>query len=94
MSADEESERPVARRRRVAIDLPAIDDLAGVDRAESFVIRCAATGEISPRVALDFSTMLDRRRRTLADRDFAARLEAVEQARLAREKEHQGRGKK
>jgi hypothetical protein len=90
MIDDDEEKRPGPRRRRVQIDLPAIDDLAGVDRAEAFIIRAAAEDEISPRVALDFSTMLDRRRRTLADRNLVARLEMIEQARLEREKKKGG----
>jgi hypothetical protein len=79
-------ERAGSRRRRVKIELPELDTLAGVDQAECRVILAAANGKLAPRVALDFSTMLDRRRRTLTDRDFELRLEAIEQARLVREK--------
>lgn len=68
------------RHRRVNLELPATVDLASVEQAEIAVIRAAAEGRISSRVALDFSLMLDHRRRTIADRVLEGRMDALEEA--------------
>ena len=66
--------------RRAAIVLPDTSDLAGVDAAEVAVVRLAAEGEITAREALEFTRMLDYRRRVLTDLDHARRLRAIDKA--------------
>jgi hypothetical protein len=77
---DQPQDDPLPRHRRVKLELPDTTDLAAVEQAEIAVIRAAAEGRISSRVALDFTLMLDHRRRTVADREFESRMNAINQA--------------
>ncbi len=54
-----------SRRTAIALDLPAIEDAAGIDKAQAAVIEAAAAGRLAPREALAFSTMIEHRRRSL-----------------------------
>jgi hypothetical protein len=76
----DEHDIPGPRHRRVDLELPPTVDLQSVEQAEIAVIRAAAEGRISSRVALDFTLMLEHRRRTIADRGFEARMDAIEEA--------------
>ena len=84
MSDGEQDKSP--RHRRVTLDLPDPLDLDSVAQGEIAVIKAAATGQISSRVALDFTTMLDHRRRVLADRELEERMDAIEEANRRRSK--------
>ena len=53
-----------------AFKLPATTDLAAVNAAEVEMIRLAAARKLSTREALDFTRMLDHRRRAIADRQL------------------------
>jgi hypothetical protein len=77
---NDEHDTPGARHRRVHLELPPTVDLQSVEQAEIAVILAAAEGRISSRAALDFTLMLEHRRRTIADRDFEARLDEIEEA--------------
>jgi hypothetical protein len=68
------------RGRRIVIDLPPVEDVAGLHKAQAVVIATAAAGKIAPRDALDYSTMLEHRRRMIEIADFEPRLEALEEA--------------
>jgi len=68
------------RGRRIALDLPPAEDMAGVHRAQAMVIAAAAAGKITPRDALDYSTMLEHRRRMIEAADFELRLKELEEA--------------
>jgi len=90
MSDDEQIERSAARYRPVKFDLPEIDDIPSLDRALSIVIAKAAAGELYPRVALDFTRMMETRRRALSDRDLEQRLEALEESQRAHRRARAG----
>jgi hypothetical protein len=92
MSDHDQTERSAARYRPVKFDLPEIDDIPSLDRALSIVIAKAAAGEIYPRVALDFTRMMETRRRALSDRLLEQRLEAMEAAQRAHRQARAGRG--
>lgn len=66
------------RRRRAAIDLPALETRGDLEKAQVAVIAAAARGRLTPRDALDFSAMLENRRRALATQELEARLRALE----------------
>jgi hypothetical protein len=65
------------RHRRVQLELPETTDLASVGEAEQAVIRAAAQGLISSRVALDFTHMLDHRRKAIADVDLQKQMDEL-----------------
>ena len=65
-------------RRRVAVDLPALATRDDLEKAQVAVITAAGNGRLTPREALDFSAMLENRRRALATREVEERLRALE----------------
>jgi predicted amidohydrolase len=72
------------RGRRIAIDLPPVEDVAGLHKAQAMVIAMAAAGKTAPGAALAYSTMLEHRRRMIELADIEPRLEAIEEAIKAR----------
>lgn len=76
-----------ARSPAVTLDLPPIDDLDGVDKAQAAVLAAAARvpRRLTPRDALYLSATLENRRRSLTVRDLERRLIAAEQANIERE---------
>jgi hypothetical protein len=68
------------RGRRIALDLPPVEDVAGLHKAQAMVIAAAAAGKIAPRDALDYSTMLEHRRRMIEIADVEPRLRELEKA--------------
>ena len=79
------------RPRRPALALPDTTELEGVDAAEIAIVRLAAEREITAREALEFTRMLDHRRRVLVARDHEKRLAAIEKANRERD-DDQGTG--
>ena len=79
------------RGRRIALDLPPVEDVAGLHKAQAMVIAAAAAGKIAPRDALDYSTMLEHRRRMIEIADIERRLKELEKA-VAVKKSNPGRG--
>ena len=61
-----------------AFKLPATTDLAAVNAAEVEVIRLAAARRLTSREALDFTRMLDYRRRVIADRQLEEMMRSLE----------------
>lgn len=80
-----------ARDPAMTLDLPPIDDLDGVDKAQAAVLAAAARvpRRLTPRDALYLSATLENRRRALTVRDLERRLIAAEQANIEREKERE-----
>ena len=66
------------RRRRVAIDLPPLVTREDLEKAQVAVIAAAARGRLTPRDAMDFSAMIENRRRALETRELEGRLRALE----------------
>lgn len=81
---DEQTDKD-ARHRRVKLELPDTVDLATVGAAEMAVIRAAAEGRISSRVALDFTLMLDHRRKAIGDHDLEEKMDRLLEADRQRE---------
>jgi hypothetical protein len=61
------------------LDLPPIDDMAGVHKAQAVVIAAVAARRLTPRDALYYSTLLEHRRRAIRSLDIEARLRALEE---------------
>jgi hypothetical protein len=62
------------------LELPPLDDLAGVHKAQAVVIAATAARRMTPRDALDYLTLLEQRRRLIRSVDIEARLRAIEEA--------------
>jgi len=72
------------RDRPVVIDLPAIAGAESLAEGQSRVIALAASGEITPRHGLAFTTMLEWRRRAMETVLSERALDALEAANKAR----------
>jgi hypothetical protein len=70
-------------RQTVRIDLPPIDDVAGVARAQLAVIGLVAGGHLTPRTGRDFTTMLDHRRRAIETQQLEEQLQELLDANAA-----------
>ncbi len=66
------------RRRLVPLDLPPVDDAAGLAAAQAEVIAAAAQGRITPHEGLAYAALLDYRRRALDTVEFEMRLQEIE----------------
>lgn len=72
------------RRRTVPLDLPPVDDAAGLAAAQSEVIAAAARGLITPHEGIAYATMLEYRRRALDTVEYEARLMEIEETNAER----------
>jgi hypothetical protein len=81
-----DARKPGGEESTGVLELPPTVDLQSVDRAEIAVIEAAARRRITSREALDFTLMLDRRRRAIADVAIEARLDEIEARRKRRER--------
>jgi hypothetical protein len=88
------SHRLRARRQRIVLDLPALDTLDGVEKAQVAVIAAAASGRIAPRDAIDLSALIENRRRALASRALEERLRALEKINAERAEAARAQGRK
>ena len=59
---------------QVRLDLPPVSDAASLAHAHAAVIATAAAGSITTRQALDFSTMLEYRRRAVETFEIETRI--------------------
>ena len=66
------------RRRRIALDLPPLENRGDVEKAQFAVAAAAMRGEATPRDALYLSTILENCRRALATQELEGRLRALE----------------
>lgn len=62
------------RRAPVTVALPALENLAGIAQAQTAIIEAAACGQLAPRDALAFSTMIEHRRRAIETLELEAEL--------------------
>jgi len=65
-------------RERIMLDLPPIDDLAGVMAAHAVVIKEMAAGQIGSRDALAVTSALDQHRRMLVSVEYQQRIWALD----------------
>jgi hypothetical protein len=72
------------RRRTVPLDLPPVDDAAGLAAAQSEVIAAAARGLITPHEGIAYATMLEYLRRALDTVEYEARLMEIEETNAER----------
>lgn len=72
------------RRRTVPLDLPPVDDAAGLAAAQSEVIAATARGMITPHEGIAYAAMLDYRRRALDTVEYEARLLEIEKSNAVR----------
>src|SRR5436190_16999587 len=72
------------RDRPVVIDLPPVTGAESLAEAQSQVFALAASGQITPRHGLAFTTMLEWRRRALAVAQLNRALDALEAANTRR----------
>jgi hypothetical protein len=75
------------RRRRLRLDLAAIDDLAGVARAQAELFALAAVGEITAREGRDFSAMVENRRKAIETLKIEPQLHALNEANAEAERQ-------
>ena len=68
-------------QQSVLLDLPPVGDAASLARAHAAVIAAAAASELSTRQALDFSTMLEYRRRAVETYEIEAKVDELYAAR-------------
>lgn len=66
------------KRRPVSLDLPAVETIADVLRAQAAVISAMATGQITVDEAATVTEVLEVRRRTLEILDMERRLAALQ----------------
>jgi hypothetical protein len=77
---------PHRRGRPVSLDLPAVDDAAGLAAAQAALIGAAARGEITPDEGASFTSMLENRRRILETVELEKRLVELEELRAEMER--------
>jgi hypothetical protein len=74
------------RQRTVSLDLPPVDDAAGLAAAQAAVIAAAAGGRITPHEGVAYAAMLDYRRRALDTVELEGRLREIERENEERER--------
>ena len=76
----------------VRIDLPPLDDVDGIARAQLVVIGLVAGGHLTPRMGRDFTTMLDHRRRAIETLELEQQLDELLAANAAAARNSNRRG--
>jgi hypothetical protein len=74
------------RRRTAPLDLPPVDDAAGLAAAQATVIAAAASGRITPHEGMAYAAMLDYRRRALDTIELEGQLREIERENEERER--------
>jgi hypothetical protein len=69
---------PDAKTAPVKIDLPAMDDAAGVMMAQAAVVAAVAAGQMTPDAGEMLAGILENRRRAIETSELAARVAALE----------------
>jgi len=67
-----------ARRLRLGLDLPAVREAADVATAQQVVVAALGADRLTPREALDVSTILEYRRRAIESSNDDTRLQELE----------------
>jgi len=70
----------------VRLELPPVDDPAGLEQAQAAVIAAIKPDGLTPRAAMVYSNLLENRRRAMSTRNHEARLTAIEQVNRERAK--------
>lgn len=71
---------PNTKDRTVALDLPLINDLEGVGKAQAEVLQAVTLGDISPNEGERIASIIEARRRSIETIDLEARICRLESA--------------
>ncbi len=69
---------PVRRSRTIHVDLPPVDDAAGVAKSQSLIIQAVAAGRLDLEEGAHMSSLLEARRRAIESEDHERRLRLLE----------------
>ena len=69
---------PNTKDRPIALDLPSINDLEGVGKAQSEILHAVATGDITPNEGERMAAIIEARRRSIETIDLEARISQLE----------------
>jgi hypothetical protein len=69
---------PARKSRPIQIDLPEVNDAAGIAQAQATVVAAVAGGEITPEEATGLSGLLEGLRRALETGELEARIRRLE----------------
>ena len=69
---------PNTKDRPIALDLPSINDLRGVGRAQAEILQAVATGDITPNEGEKIASIIEARRRSIETIDLEARISRLE----------------
>lgn len=69
---------PNSKERPVAIDLPAIEDLEGVGKAQTEILQAVASGDITPNEGERIAAIVEARRRSIETIDLESRISRLE----------------
>lgn len=70
---------PNSKERPVAIDLPAIEDLEGVGKAQTEILQAVASGDITPNEGERIAAIVEARRRSIETIDLESRISRLEE---------------
>ena len=69
---------PNTKDRPIALDLPSINDLGGVGKAQSEILQAVGTGDITPSEGEKISSIIEARRRSIETIDLEGRISRLE----------------
>lgn len=69
---------PNTKDRPIALDLPSINDLEGVGKAQSEILHAVATGDITPGEGEKIASIVEARRRSIETIDLEGRISRLE----------------
>ena len=71
---------PNTKDRPIALDLPLINDLDGVGKAQSEILQAVSVGDITPNEGERIASIIEARRRSIETIDLEARICRLESA--------------
>jgi hypothetical protein len=71
---------PNAKDRPIALDLPLINDLDGVGKAQAEILQAVSVGDITPNEGERIASIIEARRRSIETIDLEARICRLESA--------------
>lgn len=77
---------PPMRERPLQIDLPAVDTAAGINAAQSMIVKAVGTGELLPGEGTALATMLDNKRKAIETEEMERRISELEAHATAKRK--------
>lgn len=69
---------PNSKERYIALNLPLINDLSGIGKAQEEILHAVSSGDITPQEGERVSSIIDARRRSLEIIDLEARISLLE----------------